>query len=158
MVENREQQKTRYQGVVHVIEGNFYRGFGPPGSGLCVSCYQLMQETMKKIFKILWEYTPDVLFVSGAVIATYYMLGPELIAEIDTVYEGGNMPKLPELPKLPDLPDLPFTAPTEKTIVTGPIAYSVNLITFAVGISALGLDLLLRKLLSRIADIKQNQS
>lgn len=37
MVENREQQKTRYQGVVHVVRGNSYRGFGSTGSGLCVS-------------------------------------------------------------------------------------------------------------------------
>lgn len=37
MVENRERQKTRYQGVVHVAWGNLCRDFGPPGSGLCVS-------------------------------------------------------------------------------------------------------------------------
>ena len=37
MVEKRKPQKTRYQGVAYVAEGNFCRGFGSPGSGLCVS-------------------------------------------------------------------------------------------------------------------------
>jgi hypothetical protein len=49
MVENREQQKTRYQGVVHVVEGNFYMDFGPPGSGLCVSATAVSVNICQKI-------------------------------------------------------------------------------------------------------------
>lgn len=36
MVEKRKQQKTRYQGVAFVAQGNLCRGLVPPGSGLCV--------------------------------------------------------------------------------------------------------------------------
>ena len=106
----------------------------------------------------MWEYIPDILFVSGAVVATYYILGPELVAEIDTVYEGGNMPSLLKLPDLPKLPDSVFTIGTEKTVVTGPIIYNLVPALVAVGFSALGLDILLRKLLRKIDDIKQSQS
>lgn len=42
MVENREQQKTRYQGVVHVTRGNSCMSFGSPGSGLCVPALQII--------------------------------------------------------------------------------------------------------------------
>ncbi len=43
MVENREQQKTRYQGVVHVTRGNSCMSFGSPGSGLCVPALQIIR-------------------------------------------------------------------------------------------------------------------
>lgn len=51
MVEKRYARKTRYQGVRNVIWGNSYRGFGPPGSGLFVSRYQLLGN--KIIMRIL---------------------------------------------------------------------------------------------------------
>src|SRR5690606_13134702 len=51
MVENREQQKTRYQGVVHVMWGNLHRSFGSPGSGLCVFKTRLQSLTCNYMIK-----------------------------------------------------------------------------------------------------------
>lgn len=52
MVEKRKQQKTRYQGVAFVAQGNLCRGLVPLGSGLCVPATTnliiAMQDTDKK--------------------------------------------------------------------------------------------------------------
>lgn len=100
---------------------------------------------MNKILLKIREYWPDILFVSGSVIATYFLLNPGILSGVETVQTPGL---LPELPKLPDLPQLPGSS---RTIVSGPVIHSDLIVLICVAIASLGLDVLLRKLITQSA-------
>lgn len=77
-LQKRQAQRTRYQGVLDVIEGNFYRGFGPPGSGLFVSAYQHYQFVnlwcMEDFITSTADFIGSILAMIGA-IALFIMWG-----------------------------------------------------------------------------------
>lgn len=98
---------------------------------------------MRKLQPLLKEYWPDLCFIFGSVVVAYLLLNPDTFSITQTTVSPGS---LPSLPKLPEPPKLPMPGVSKTAIVS---VHSDTLVLVGVAVSATGLDVLLRRLVTK---------